>query len=133
MLGQIVHAAYGTAEVSAPQEQELQAQLAELLPSGWFYDRVAGRLAKAAGNEPLLNTVQASAERRASAMVRRSRLFAVVEATLMVSDQEVGRYMTQVFMEDLRHAEEITAEAFGRRSWLQRLAERTANLFTRLL
>ena len=55
------------------------------------------------------------------------------EATLMVSDQEVGRYMTQVFMEDLRHAEEITAEAFGRRSWLQRLAERAANLFTRLL
>ncbi len=85
MLGQIVHAAYGTAEVSAPQEQELQAQLAELLPAGWFYDRVAGRLAKAAGNEPLLNTVQVSAERRANAMVRRSRLFAVVEAALMVS------------------------------------------------
>jgi cardiolipin synthase len=55
------------------------------------------------------------------------------EATLMVLDRTAGRQMEQVFLEDLRYAEEITAEGFRRRSWFQRLAERGASLFTRLL
>jgi hypothetical protein len=41
--------------------------------------------------------------------------------------------MTRVFLEDLRDAQEITAEAFRARSWLQRVAERGANWLTRLL
>jgi hypothetical protein len=41
--------------------------------------------------------------------------------------------MEQVFMEDLRYAQEITVDAFRWRSWLQRIAERGANFFTRLL
>ena len=55
------------------------------------------------------------------------------EATLMVWDPTAGHQMEQVFLEDLRHAQEITAEAFSRRSWFQRVAERGANFFTRLL
>jgi cardiolipin synthase len=55
------------------------------------------------------------------------------EATLMVLDRDIGHQMNGLFLEDLQHAEEITAAAFGRRSWLQRLGEQVANMFTRLL
>ena len=55
------------------------------------------------------------------------------EATLMVWDRTAGQQMEQVFVEDLRYAQEITAEAFRRRSWFERVAEHGANFFTRLL
>jgi cardiolipin synthase len=55
------------------------------------------------------------------------------EATLMVWDRSAGQDMERIFRDDLRYAEEVTAAEFGRRSWLQRVAERGANFFTRLL
>ena len=55
------------------------------------------------------------------------------EANLMVLDRTVGRQLEQVFLEDLRHAEEMTAAGFRQRSWFQRLAEQGAHLITRLL
>jgi cardiolipin synthase A/B len=55
------------------------------------------------------------------------------EATLMVLDRSAGQNMNQIFLDDLRHAQEITIEAFRRRSWLQRIAEWSANSLTRLL
>ena len=41
--------------------------------------------------------------------------------------------MNRIFLDDLRHAEEITPRRFRRRSWLQRIAEWGANSLTRLL
>ena len=55
------------------------------------------------------------------------------EATLMVLDRSVGKQMEALFLDDLRYSEEITAELFRQRSWFQRIAERAANLITRLL
>jgi cardiolipin synthase len=55
------------------------------------------------------------------------------EATLMVLDQNVGQQMDAIFLDDLRDSEEITPDRFRQRSWLQRIAETTANLFTRIL
>ena len=55
------------------------------------------------------------------------------EATLMVLDRTVGQQMEQMFLEDLRYAQEITGDAFRRRSWFARAAESAANFFTRLL
>jgi len=55
------------------------------------------------------------------------------EATLMVLDRSAGQNMTRIFLDDLRHAGEITIEAFRRRSSLQRFAEWSANSLTRLL
>ena len=55
------------------------------------------------------------------------------EATLMVRDRKIGQQMVDVFLDDLRRAEQITAEEFRQRSWFQRLAERVAHLITRLL
>jgi len=55
------------------------------------------------------------------------------ESTLMILDPTIGRQMDQIFLDDLRHAEEITLAAFQRRSWWERLSERVANLVVRLL
>jgi cardiolipin synthase len=55
------------------------------------------------------------------------------EASLMVLDRNVGQQMDAIFLSDLRSSEEITADRFRHRSWREHLAERTANLFTRLL
>ena len=55
------------------------------------------------------------------------------EATLMVLDRLAGQNMNRIFLDDLRNAEEITTDAFRRRSWLQRIAEWGANSLTRLL
>ena len=55
------------------------------------------------------------------------------EATLMVLDTGIGQQMERVFVDDLRQAQEITLDAFRRRSSLERIAEWGANLLTRLL
>jgi cardiolipin synthase len=55
------------------------------------------------------------------------------EATLMVLDRTGGQQMDRIFLDDLRHAEEITLDTFRTRSWLERLAEWGANSLTRLL
>ena len=55
------------------------------------------------------------------------------EVTLMILDRDIGQQMDTIFLEDLRYAEEITAKRFRQRSWLQRIAEKSANLLTRLL
>jgi uncharacterized protein len=58
LFGQLIDAAYGTQPLDRTQEIELQAVLAETLPSGWFYDHLATRLARRAGNQDLLLTVE---------------------------------------------------------------------------
>ncbi|MBI5671787.1 MAG: CPBP family intramembrane metalloprotease [Nitrospirae bacterium] len=58
LFGQLIDAAYGTQPLDRTQETELQAVLAETLPSGWFYDHLAARLARRAGNQDLLVTVE---------------------------------------------------------------------------
>ena len=58
LFGQLIEAAYGTQPLDRTQETELQATLAEALPSGWFYDHLAARLARRAGHQDLLTTVE---------------------------------------------------------------------------
>ena len=55
------------------------------------------------------------------------------ETTLMILDEQIGREMVTIFMDDLHDAEEITVERFRRRSWLERPLEVAAKLLTRLL
>ena len=59
LFGQLIEAAYGPRPLDRTQEAELQASLAEALPSGWFYDHLAAKLARRAGNQDLLTTVEA--------------------------------------------------------------------------
>jgi cardiolipin synthase A/B len=53
------------------------------------------------------------------------------ESTLMVLDGTVGQQMNQMFLDDLRQAQDITAAACGQRLWTERIAERVANLMRR--
>ena len=55
------------------------------------------------------------------------------ESTLMILDASIGRQMDQIFLDDLRHAEEITLTTFQQRSWWARFTERAASLVMRLL
>jgi cardiolipin synthase len=55
------------------------------------------------------------------------------ESTLMILDETVGNQMNAVFLEDLKHAEEITLERFRQRGRIQRILERAASLIQRLL
>lgn len=55
------------------------------------------------------------------------------ESNLMVLDRTVGAEMNRIFLDDLRHAREITLESFRERPWFQRIAEHGANWLTRLL
>jgi cardiolipin synthase A/B len=55
------------------------------------------------------------------------------EATLMILDDAVGQRMDEVFLEDLRHSQEMTLEQFRQRPWMHRLGEFGAGLLTRLL
>ncbi len=58
LFGQLIEAAYGTQSLERTQETELQATLAEALPSGWFYNHLAARLAQHAGDQDLLATIE---------------------------------------------------------------------------
>ena len=55
------------------------------------------------------------------------------ESTLMVFDRAIGEEMNRIFMSDLEQGEQVTVAQFRRRSWLERIVERGANLITRLL
>jgi len=55
------------------------------------------------------------------------------ESTLMILDPTIGQQMEQIFLDDLRNAEEITLTTFRQRSWWARLIERAANVTRRLL
>jgi hypothetical protein len=41
--------------------------------------------------------------------------------------------MNEIFMADLTNGDSITAERFRQRSWIARIGEQAAGLFTRLL
>jgi hypothetical protein len=51
----------------------------------------------------------------------------------MILDAAIGQQMDQVFLDDLRHAQEITLPTFQQRSWWARVTERAAGLVMRLL
>jgi cardiolipin synthase len=55
------------------------------------------------------------------------------ESTLMILDAGIGEQMNAIFLDDLKHAEEIQAADFLRRPWWERILERAARLVTRLL
>ncbi|MBH0203482.1 MAG: CPBP family intramembrane metalloprotease [Nitrospira sp.] len=61
LLRQLIDAAYGPQPLDRTQETDLQATLAETLPSGWFYDHLAARLARRADNQDFQATVEAQA------------------------------------------------------------------------
>ncbi|MCS6328708.1 MAG: CPBP family intramembrane metalloprotease [Nitrospira sp.] len=82
-FARLLQAAYVDANVSPPVALNLQAYLAEQPVTGWFYARLATRIAERAGDRPLLVTIDTSSQQRIEALVWRSRAFAWLELVLM--------------------------------------------------
>ncbi len=84
LFARLLQAGYMDAHLPSADAFDLQAQLAEQPVTGWFYGRLAARLAERAGDRPLLATIEASARQRVEVLLRRSMAFAALELVLMV-------------------------------------------------
>lgn len=63
---------------------ELQAEVADLLPAGWFYDRLASRLAEQAGDPMLPRSLEQAAADRSNELFVWSRWLTAIELAAMV-------------------------------------------------
>ncbi len=84
LFARLVRAGYLEPRLSPEEALDLQAQLAELAITGWFYSRLATRIAEGSGDQALLATLEASSRARVATLVWRSRAFALLEISLMV-------------------------------------------------
>ncbi len=80
----LIEAAYGAAPLDRAREIELQSSLAELLPAGWFYHALAGRLAERAGDQALSATVEQQRALRGERIQEWSRGLVVVELACLI-------------------------------------------------
>ncbi|HTL62321.1 MAG TPA: CPBP family intramembrane glutamic endopeptidase [Nitrospira sp.] len=82
---EIVRAAYGAERPpDADAVEALQGRLADVLPVGWFYDRLMIKLAQRAGHAELASVLQTEADRRADRLYVYSRRLTLIELTLMI-------------------------------------------------
>jgi uncharacterized protein len=80
----LVVAAYGEGPVQDAGRYVLwQAELAELLPAGWFYDRLAERLARRVNNAELVARIQGESAVRADRQFLRSHYVTLMELGAM--------------------------------------------------
>jgi CAAX protease family protein len=85
IYGNIVRAAYSEERPPQPDAVEaLQGRLADVLPVGWFYDRLMIRLAQRAGHTDLAAVIQQQSNRRADRLYGYSRTLTVIELALML-------------------------------------------------
>lgn len=80
---QLIVAAYDAAPLSLEQETQLQATLAETLPIGWFYNHLAARLARRAGDHALLTTIEAQQQLKEEQVQRWIRPLMISELTCL--------------------------------------------------
>lgn len=83
-LARLVRAAYLEPAVEPNVARALQAELAEALPAGWFYDRLAIGLAERSGDEKMLAAIQEAMAKRAAPLLRRVRILTAVELSLIL-------------------------------------------------
>ncbi len=84
IFSRFIQAAYLDSTLDPSSELALQAELAEALPAGWFYDRLAISLATKANNVPLLTATREAATLRAAPLLRSSRTFLSVELGIIM-------------------------------------------------
>lgn len=71
--------AYGEPRVGREDEVALQAELAERMPAGWFYDRLAVGIAAKAGDQPLLSAIKGAQLSRTEPLAQRARFLASLQ------------------------------------------------------
>ena len=83
--GDIIRTAYGYDRAPDRDAVEaLQNRLVDVLPVGWFYDRLMIRLAQRAGHTDLAAVVQSQSDRRADRLYGYSRRLTLIELTIML-------------------------------------------------
>ena len=55
------------------------------------------------------------------------------ESQILALDSGIGKQMNDIFLEDIKHAEEIKLETFRQRGWMGKILERGFNLMRRIL
>lgn len=84
LYSQWIEAAYGDRVLNREATLELQSSLAEALPAGWFYNRLAARLAQRAGDQALSETVERQIEAQGRRLHGRSNRLMVVEVACLL-------------------------------------------------
>jgi membrane protease YdiL (CAAX protease family) len=82
-LGKALAVAYLAEPADHAAMMELQAQVADLLPAGWFYDRLASRLAERAGEQILPRSLEQAAADRSNKLFIWSRWLTGFELAAM--------------------------------------------------
>jgi membrane protease YdiL (CAAX protease family) len=83
-FARLMRAGYLEPRLDHDDEMALQAELAELLPVGWFYDRLAINLAARADDRVLLSSASEASARRTNRLLWRTRTIVVIELTLIL-------------------------------------------------
>lgn len=84
-FARLLQAGYVNSPLSSADAFDLQAHLAEQPVTGWFYGRLASRIAERAGDRPLLETIGTSFRQRVEPLLWRARAFALLEFALMLA------------------------------------------------
>jgi membrane protease YdiL (CAAX protease family) len=84
LFGQWIEAAYGTEALDRERAVELHAALAEILSAGWFYNRLAARLAQRTGDPALLATVERQIETQGRWLQKRSNRLMAFELACLI-------------------------------------------------
>ena len=82
--GQLLHAAYIEETVERSQAQDLQAQLAEQVPNGWFYRQIALHIAERSQDVGLQASLNAENQRQAQRLVANNRMVGVAQMMAVI-------------------------------------------------
>ena len=84
LFARLIRAAYVDSRIDPTIAQALQAELADAVPAGWFYDKVALRLAERSRDPNLFASITRESEARASPLLHKVRLVAAGELTIVL-------------------------------------------------
>lgn len=83
LYGRLLEAAYLDRRITPAEASRLLAELAEILPPGWFQDRLALRLAERTDDHELSDRTQAGADLREEILLARARGFLLLELLIV--------------------------------------------------
>ena len=84
LYSQWITAAYGTQSLERERAIELHAALADTVEAGWFYNRLASRLAQRTGDHALLATVERQIETQGLRLHNRSNRLMLFEIVCLI-------------------------------------------------
>ena len=84
LFARMIRAAYVDPRVDPTSAGLLQAQLADALPAGWFYDKMALRLAQRSGDQDLVAAITSESAARVMPLLNKVRLITAGELTIVL-------------------------------------------------